>query len=408
MSSAAMHCDSPPDFQTRFPLGASISVAELERDPYPFFAQVREREPLTWVEALKMWYLTGYDDVRRVLMDGVNFSAAAERSPIRDTFGEQMLSSEGETHRRYRRVFLQGFSAVSVSRLESQIRTAATGLADECSGASAIELRTRFASRLPIHTILLAFGMDLTAEQDLRRWYDDFERALANFEGDPHTRERAQRSAKEFHEYLHPGLQAARRNPDDSLLSSLVNAPADRRLNDEELVRNLSIVFFGGISTVEALILNSLWALSAHPELIERVRSDETLLANAIEETMRWLGPVQSATRYVTHDVELRGVMLRAGETVNCMLGAANHDPLMFPHPERFDITRRNLTAHMGFATGHHMCLGFRLAKAQVRIALQILLSRFVPFEVIDREANPPTGYEFRQPRAMWIRGAVR
>lgn len=408
MSIDAMHCPSPPDFQTRFPLGASISVAELERDPYPFFARVREREPLTWVEALKMWYVTGYDDVRRVLMDSVNFTAVADRSPVRDTFGEQMLSSEGDAHKHYRRTFLQGFSAVSVARLESHIRTAAQALAAECNGEATIELRARFASRLPIHTILLTFGLPLTAERDLRRWYDDFERALANFEGDPETRDRAQRSAREFHDYLRSGLQIARQNPDDSLLSSLVHAPVDRRLSDEELVRNLSIVFFGGISTVEALILNSLWALCAHPQLVERVLGDEAVLANVIEETMRWLGPVQSATRYVLHDVELRGVMLHAGDTVNCMLGAANHDPRMFPHPERFDITRPNLNSHLGFATGHHMCLGFRLAKAQVKIALQTLLSRFGPLEVLDREANPPSGYEFRQPRAMWIRGAVR
>lgn len=403
-----MHSASPRDFQTRFPLGASISIAQLERDPYPFFAEVREREPLTWVEALKMWYLTGYDDVRRVLMDSVNFTTTAECSPIRDTFGEQMLSSEGEAHRRYRRVFLQGFGAPGVARLEQHMRTAAAGLAADCIGESSIELRTRFASRLPIHTILLTFGLPLTAEPDLRRWYDDFERALANFEGDQQKRARARHSVTEFHDYLRAGLQAARRNPDDSLLSSLVHAPKDRRLEDDELVRNLSIVFFGGISTVEALILNSLWALSAHPELIERVLGDETVLANAIEETMRWLGPVQSATRYVVHDVELRGVQLRAGETVNCMLGAANHDPRMFPHPERFDITRPNLGAHLGFATGHHMCLGFRLAKAQVKIALQTLLTRFAPLELLEREANPPIGYEFRQPRAMWIRGVAR
>jgi cytochrome P450 len=382
----------------RFPLGAHVTEAELEHDPYPFFARIREREPITWVEALGMWYVTGYEDVRAILKDDRRFTTSWEHSTIYDTFGAQMLTTDGARHDRFRRALLHGFSPASVSRLEPAVRNASEYLVTEFSRSGTVALRAAFASRLPIQTMLLTFGLPRTAEPDMRRWYDSFERGLANFRRDPAVRAEAQRHVAELHAFLHESIDRARRRDDGTLLAALLRAPEDRRLTDEELIRNLSIIFFGGISTVEALILNSLWALHTHPAVFQRVRAQPALLPSVIEETMRWMSPVQSATRHVVEDTELLGVAVRAGDTVNCMLGAANRDPRVFPLPDVFDIERPNAGAHLGFATGPHLCIGFRLAKMQVRIALEVLLRRFADFSL---STSPPTGYEFRQPRSM-------
>lgn len=187
------------------------------------------------------------------------------------------------------------------------------------------------------------------------------------------------------------------------MLACLVQAPANQRLSDDEIKRNLSIVFFGGISTVEALLLNTLWAQFEHPEVLRRVQSDFASLPRLIEETMRWLSPVQSATRHVVTPFEWQGIEFASHDTVNCMLGAANRDPSVFADPDRFDLDRANSRRHLGFATGTHACLGSHLAKAEARIALEVLLGRLRNLRLERSQTDPPSGYEFRQSRRMTL-----
>src|SRR6185312_15054856 len=239
-----------------------------------------------------------------------------------------------------------------------------------------VEMRSAFAARLPVQTILRVFGMPLEAEAHFRKWYDSFEAALANFTGAQEIRLAARANVEQCHEYLGRTMQeCAAMGERDSLLGTLVNAPGSARLCDDEIRRNMLIIFFGGISTVEAVILNSLWALFTHPETLARVRNNPSLIVRAVEETLRWRSPVQSATRHVVETTLYGDIEFAAGDTVNCMLGAANRDEALFADPDRFDIDRPNVQRHLGFATGTHSCLGFQLAKAEARIALQVLLS---------------------------------
>jgi cytochrome P450 len=138
-------------------------------------------------------------------------------------------------------------------------------------------------------------------------------------------------------------------------------------------------------------------------DVLERARRDPALLPQVIEETMRWLSPVQSATRHVTEAFEWQGIQFSAHDTVNCMLGAANRDPSVFPDPDRFDPSRANARRHLGFATGAHACLGSHLAKAEVRIGLEALLGRLRNIRLERSLTDPPTGYEFRQPRKLTV-----
>jgi cytochrome P450 len=127
------------------------------------------------------------------------------------------------------------------------------------------------------------------------------------------------------------------------------------------------------------------------------------MLPQAIEETMRWLSPVQSATRHVAAAFEWQGIDFAAHETVNCMLGAANRDPSIFLDPDRFDLDRENCRRHLGFATGTHACLGSHLAKTEVQIGLAILLTRLQNVHLVKSQSEPPSGYEFRQPRKLTV-----
>jgi cytochrome P450 len=288
--------------KVRFPLGHAVTLEELERDPYPVFTRLREWEPISWVAALNLWYVVGYEDVRTALLDSRRLTTASPQSTIFDTFGAHMLTTEGETHDRYRKATRHAFTPVFIhEHLEPAIGAAAAELVKGFENEGCADLRTVFASRLPIQVMLLLCGLPAQAEMQMRRWYDSFEAALANFSGDPGIRDRARQSVAEFHTLLDEAIGSVKKDATEySLLAQLVKAPAAERLSNDEIKRNLSIIFFGGISTVEALMLNCLWTLFEHPDALARVQRDHAMLPQVIEETMRWLSPVQSATRHVT------------------------------------------------------------------------------------------------------------
>ena len=390
--------------ERRFPVGREITLAELERDPYPVFERLRQYEPISWVAALNMWYVVGYEHVRTALLDTLRLTTESAQSTILDTFGVHILTSEGAMHERYRQALRHPFTPAFIRvHLETAIAAAAAALIDELEQHGQADVRSGFASRLPIQVILLVCGLPAQAEPQMRRWYDSFEAALANFTGDPQIRESARHSVAEFHALLDAAIDSMTGEDENSLLARLVRAPANERLSDAEIKRNLSIVFFGGISTVEALLLNSLWALFEHPDVLRRVSSDFALLPQLIEETMRWLSPVQSATRHVITPFEWQGIEFASHDTVNCMLGAANRDPSIFTDPNRFDLDRANSRRHLGFATGAHACLGSHLAKSEVRIGLEALLGRLRNLRLDRSLTEPPSGYEFRQSRRLTL-----
>src|SRR5580698_7281383 len=237
--------------KARFPIGHEITLAELDHNPYPAFARLREREPISWIPAVNMWYIVGYEDVRTALLDTTRLTTASAQSTIFDTFGAHVLTSEGTTHDRYRQALRHPFTPTFIrAHLEPAIVAAATALIDQLQKHGLADLRSEFARRLPLQVILLICGLPADAEPHMRRWYDSFEAALANFSGVESIRMAAQRSVAEFHTLLDTAIDSVT-HADGSLLARLVNAPANERLADDEIKRNLAIVFFGGISTVE-------------------------------------------------------------------------------------------------------------------------------------------------------------
>jgi cytochrome P450 len=348
--------------------------------------------------------VVGFEDVRTALLDSSRLTTDSPQSTILDTFGAHILTTEGATHERYRQALRQSFTPTFVrDHLEAGIGASAAALIAEFERQGQAEIRSVFASRLPIRVMLLICGLPAAIEPQMRRWYDSFEAALANFTGDASIRGQARRSVGEFHALLDDAINSSTAADGHSLLARLVHAPQAVRLSNDEIKRNLSIVFFGGISTVEALLLNSLWALFEHPDALRRVQTDLALLPQLIEETMRWLSPVQSATRHVLTPFEWRGVEFDPHDTLNCMLGAANRDPSVFTDPGRFDLDRANSRRHLGFATGTHACLGSHLAKAEVRLGLEVLLGRLRNLRLERALSQPPSGYEFRQSRQLTL-----
>jgi cytochrome P450 len=379
---------------------ADITLAEIEADPYAVFERLRGQAPVAWIEPLGMWWAVRHADVQEILADPEAFTTRFEASTIYKAFGVHMLTSEGDQQERFKAPFRSAFSPTAVrAAFEPAVRDMAASLVSGIAEQGQADLRAELAGRLPVLAILAVFGMPASAETELRVWYDSFERALANFTGDVQVAATAEFNVVLFHRRLQAQIDAVRGRQASDLLSRVVNPVNGELLSDEEIKRNAAIIFFGGISTVEALILNTLYALGSHPDAMAAVRADRSRVGPAIEEAARWLSPVQSATRHVVRDMRIGGVSLRAGDTINCMLGAANRDPAVFAEPDRFWPDRPDLRKHIAFASGPHFCLGSHLARLEARVAIETLLT-LCPDLRIDTDVGIE-GYEFRQPKRL-------
>ncbi len=389
-----------------FPIGNLVTPEALEKNPYEVYRQLRQSEPVSFIAAQQMYFVTRYDCCKQILADAENFRVGYERSTVHDIFGDHMMSVDGDEARHMKNPHRGQFMRQTIiDELEARITANADRLIDGFISNGDVDIRQKFASRLPILTMLDVFGLPPTDEEIFRNWYDDFEHALANTGWDEDTRQAGKRSVSQFHNHMQAAIDRAReQNAPPSLLTKLLGDAPEKRLSDKDIRHNMLIIMFGGISTVEALILNAIYGLSTQPDIFDRVKADHSLIPAVIEETVRWKGPVQSAHRYVQNETKIGGIILPQGAIVSCVLASANHDESYFKNPEDFDIDRDN-RRHIAFASGPHICLGLHLARAQGRIALERLLTRLVGFHMDAQNSGKPVGSEFHQPeklQAVW------
>lgn len=385
---------------------ASLTFEALTADPYPTLARLRDTAPVFFAPSMDMWLVTRRDLILTVLRDPETFTVERNDSPIRDTFGAHMLSTDGEVQRKYKsrcappfntRAVREDAGALVAARVDLLLRAMAE------KPERRADLRASLAGPLALFSVAQVLGLPEALHGTLRDWYEDFAAALASFERTSPERIRGRGRAEEFRRVVTRMLRDEGALDRRSLLGMLAHEP-NERLADAEICANALIVLFGGIETTEAAILNATWALLNDRPSFEAVRDEPTLLPNAIEESMRWEPAVQTCHRYVTRNVRLGDMTIPSGATVQCMIGAANRDPHLFETPDRFDIRRENASDHLGFGAGRHFCLGAALARYEAQVAIGGLIARF-PTLALDRDKpSRPEGHEFRKPPVLWVR----
>ncbi|MBI5963647.1 MAG: cytochrome P450 [Chloroflexi bacterium] len=388
---------------TRFPLGSKLTLDSLNIDPYPHYRLMLESEPVTWLPEVNLWAVFRRDDVISILDNLDAFTVQSPHSLLDDAFGTMMLSTDGDAHHRLRSPFSEVFLPKIIRASSSAfIEHKANELIDHFIAGREIDLVRSFSDPMALYAVTSALGVTIHDFAQLRGWYDDFAAALSNFRHDPAVRERGQRAAREFGARLSAHLSGLRKEPDDSLLSRILHGQKND-LTDREIISNIFVIIFGGLETTAAMFSNTLWALLHHPDQFEEVKGEpEKWIRPALEESLRWESPVQTATRHVTNPIAVRGVGFAVGDTVQCMLGAANRDPDFFIHPHRFDIHRSNASQHLAFARGKHHCLGASLARLEGEIGLRILFERMPNLHLQSNQPIPPLGHEFRSvPKLM-------
>ncbi|HEY7143632.1 MAG TPA: cytochrome P450 [Streptosporangiaceae bacterium] len=410
-----------------YPAGASVTRAELDTDPHPVLARLREREPVSWVPVYGGWLVTRRDLALRVLRDAGTFTVDDPRFTTARVVGPSMLSLDGAEHRRHRDPFVAALRrAEEQGQLDELIQAQAGRLVAALAPAGQAELRRGLAGPLAVAVVAEVLGLGGTEPAVILSWYDAIVGAVSDLAGQGQERAAHPAGHGSPDAGPHPGAgepgaggagergAAAFGELRDRLLSvmasqasgsPLAEVAASGGLSAAEVVSNAAVLMFGGIETTEGMISNAVLHLLSHPGQARLAGADPALAAAAVDESLRLEPAAALVDRYATADVRLGAAEVGAGELVSVSLAGANRDPAFFADPDRFDLRRPNARQQLAFARGPHFCIGAQLAAAQARAAITALLSQLPGLRLADPRPARPRGLVFRKPpelRVTW------
>ncbi|WNG42506.1 cytochrome P450 [Archangium violaceum] len=331
---------------------------------------------------IPVWVATRYKDVVDLVRDPrftKDMRKIPDGSPSKlrridsmEVINRHMLSSDPPDHTRLRTIVSKAFTPRRVEELRPRVTAITYELLDAAKARGEVDLLDAFAFPLPITVIAELLGVPVEDREQFRDWTTTIINPPVNGDLGP-----IQHAGMQFIQYFQGLLARRRAEPRDDLLTALMAAEEQGdRLSPQELISMLFLLLVAGHETTVNLIGNGVWALLQNPEQMERLRANPALIESAVEEMLRYRSPVETTTqRWATQDIEFRGQVIPAGESVQGSLLAANHDPEQFPEPEKFDIAREP-NRHVAFGFGIHFCLGAPLARLEGAIAINLLLER--------------------------------
>ncbi len=394
---------SAVEIAERFPLGASLRLADLERfDHAALLSRLRDAEPVTWFAEQGLWLVTSKALVDEVHGAPDRFIVEVPENPQRIVLGRMMLAVDGDEHARHRAPFAAPFKLGAVrDRFTGVIAENVTRLIDAFARDGEAELAQAFANPFAVTVAGDILGLGFEHVEQVHEIYGDFAAGLVGYQ-EPPMRARAAAASERLQRFLMEGIDQLRAAPDASMLSAVLHAE-NAPISDEELFANLRVILFGAIETVESMILNTTWALLRDASQLGALRDDPGLWPAAVQEGLRWIPPVGYSDRWAADDTELGGVPIARGDYVVPVFHAANRDPTAFPDPDRFDVRRGDVRTNYSFGKGIHMCLGVNLARLQGRMALQALFDRLPGLRLDSRHPSEPTGFNFRRPPHLHV-----
>jgi cytochrome P450 len=393
--------------RTREALVASIALdrdfdpfdPRYRADPFPCYRLLLENAPVWWNERFGEWVFSRYGDCEGILRDPrwssnpehltnrVELGGMDLRTTLRDVDAGVLLFMDPPDHTRLRRLVSQAFTPRAVERLRPRIQELVNGILDEMAAEREVELMTTLAFPLPVVVICQLLGVPAEDREMFGPWSSDASRLLDG-DIDVATANRGVVAVMQLINYLNGLFDERRTNPRDDLLSALIAAEEEGdKLSESELRSVVVLLFIAGHETTMNLIGNGVLALLRHPEELARLRDDPNLDATAVEELLRYDGPVHFTGRVATEDLVVADQLVPRGQQVVTLLAAANRDPERFKDPDRLDVGRAD-NRHLTFSAGIHYCLGAALARVEGQVAMGSLVRRFPKLALAD--ANPP------------------
>jgi cytochrome P450 len=372
---------------------------ELLKCPYGMNQRLQREAPVFRDPASGIYFISRYDDVVAMAMDHGTFSSvlpgadtnsmsvddpelaaiAAQGYPNVST----MLTQDPPLQRRYRKFVDGAFSPGNLKRLEPVIERLANDLIERFVDQGHCEFLTAFGIPLPLTIIAGQLGAPIEDLPLFRKWTDAFIGNLSQ-QLDRAGRLRAARDIVEFQHYFVARMEARRRQPENDILSMIVNASIDGEtpLNDAECLSMIAQILVAGNETTSAALTEGMWLLMRHPEQYELVRRDpsDAMISALVEEILRITSPSANMFRRTTRAVTVAGVTIPEHAICFARFAAANQDDRRFPDALTFDITRANLREHVAFGRGVHHCLGAALSRREMNVAFRVIFQRLGNF----------------------------
>ncbi|MGK7872104.1 MAG: cytochrome P450 [Xenococcaceae cyanobacterium] len=363
---------------------------EALNNPYPLYQQMRTEDPVYYCESLGYWFLTRYDDVEAALGD--ERLSADRRSLFVQQLGDldveliqnflrlignMMIEQDPPKHTRFRKLANQGFTTQALESWRSIIQDTTDALLDLVCDSGAMDIVADLSVPLPALIIAEIFGVPEENRDDLIQWALD----IGTFWGAPGGQDietlarKADVGAEQFTALMSQLIEARRRQPGTDMISLLTVAYSEQGFDLDQLPSLCILILNAGHLTTTDLIPNAVNALLRHPYQLQLLKNSPDLMCPAVEEMLRFDTPAPFVFRIAKQDLTIGGQDIPAGSVLALGLGAANHDPEKFTHPEQFDILR-SPNKHLSFGPGVHFCLGAVLARMELTICLNTLLSR--------------------------------
>jgi pimeloyl-[acyl-carrier protein] synthase len=355
-------------------------------NPYPLYQRLRTEAPVYWDPYLHAWVVTRYADVITVLHQ---FSAnrtptpaqlaaigLAELGPVAQVMVKQMLFMDAPAHTRLRSLASTAFTPARVEALRFHIKDILDNLLEPLLSAGRMDVIADLAAPLPAIVTAEMMGLPTSDADQLKEWSADFAEVLGNFQHNPDRISRTLKCVEAMTSYFREAISRMRQVPREGLINALLTAEIDGdRLTEEEIIANCIVTMVGGQETTTNLIGNGVLTLLRHPDQLERLKNDLTLIPSAVEELLRYESPSQHTARICPEDTELGGKQVRKGQAVIAVMGAGNRDPERFPDPDRLDLGRTD-NRHLAFGWASHFCFGAPLARIEGQLAFEALVSR--------------------------------
>ena len=400
----------PPDpailIQSGVPMSfaETITIAALERDPFPIYARLRTEAPITAIPAANCWFATRWQDLEAINRSA-DFTAASDDAPVNDAFGRpNVLTTEGPVHAELRAGIEPHYRPRAVAGyIDALVRPLAVAQLAAFLASGDDDLMAGYFEPVSALALARSLGLADTDAPTLRRWFHGLSQGAINFERDPARQAICDATMAEIEAVLLPLLDRLARTPDASPLSHLLHAgmPPGETRPPERILPTVKITLLGGMQEPGHGAGTTLTGLLTNPDQFAALRADpDRFLPLAIDEGLRWVAPIGTMMRTALRDTRVNGIAVPRGTAVSLIMASANRDEARFPDPDRFDMHRPG-TAHMAFGAGAHFCAGKWFAKAQIDIALRVLLDALPQMRLTCEPVF--NGWEFRAPTALRI-----